>query len=914
MKEALLKLKDNTKTKVDFDVIVYNYKIDNDLDFIEIDVVENNILYEKLTLIKGEIYPLPKPKDILNIKEIYLDYDDNLYLRLFIKGEIKSQNLNSISINDNILFSFSYNKINESLKIICEIKEDLFSSIFRIDSFNDKYYSLFCLKENALYNILNKNFSTFVKDEFVLISNYIKNKNEIEKTNLTIIKKLKEEKLLQFFYAKSIFGEKLTLLKIVDINEKYYIAINNNKELYQIDKSQKLRKLGVKICQILIVQKFKILYNMNNFFKEIILGDDSIIYISQQEIFFSTLTIPINFLTIVHIVFLDYEINNLYDAIIIDGTKYIIDSKEIYCVLNFDKNKFDFYPIEIVLESSKLSNESKIFFFFLYKGLINKINAFVNYNSGKAYCIEYFYMNIDNPLNIDPQKTYIKIKNIEYKLKYFDTFNSENRQRINVLNVPYQKIENFEEKILNDNNINSFQICNIIYKKKTIVFGIFDIKEALSIRGKEDNSYYDEFYEDFGDIPSLMQLENREYSKLKNICLTKYTKSSIDKSIKTITNVYNAKLTYSQYKTRLGLLLCYYINKCSRLYDFSNLISRFDYIQGSFESTNITYLQRLRIFILYLRKKLADESSLGHIIFFSKLSENSPYKLARELNKNEIMNLTEFSRYFPAYLQIDSYIMFNYYKKERSYSFSLEMLFIMKHYLLSNYEDFFFITREESNEFAYQAENENITVINERNIFINNLKSIKDVDNIDESKNVALPITFEFRQEKNGHQKRNNKNSKVLSPFLFYKDGKIERIQEEAKYDNKNILKGENRQIIESYLSMDKSIILQLKIIPIFGELLDYNFFIEKDFSRLLNKMKEIKSKKKITSMDEQNSKCEIFDKIVKSTEKNIEELSKAYAEKLEKEGIIAAGDVHYDKEEFIRIVNNMNNMLKKIK
>jgi hypothetical protein len=193
-------------------------------------------------------------------------------------------------------------------------------------------------------------------------------------------------------------------------------------------------------------------------------------------------------------------------------------------------------------------------------------------------------------------------------LKYFDTFNSENRQRINVLNVPYQKIENFEEKILNDNNINSFQICNIIYKKKTIIFGIFDIKEALSLKGKEDNSYYDEFYEDFGDILSLMQLENREYSKLKNICLTKYTKSSIDKSIKTITNVYNAKLTYSQYKTRLGLLLCYYINKCSRLYDFSNIIHRFYYIQGSFESTNITYLQRLRIFILYFKKKLEDES------------------------------------------------------------------------------------------------------------------------------------------------------------------------------------------------------------------------------------------------------------------------------------------------------------------
>ena len=454
---------------------------------------------------------------------------------------------------------------------------------------------------------------------------------------------------------------------------------------------------------------------MNNNFKEIILRDNSFIYISKQETSFSKL-IPINFLTIVNIVFLDYKNNNIYDTIIIDGKKFIIDSKEIYCLLNLKKNDFDFYPVEIKLQNSKVKDDSKIFYFFLYEGLLNKINAFANYKSGKTYFIEYFYMSVDNPLMKVPQKTYIIVNNYKYELLYFDTFNSENRQRINVLNAPYEKIENFEEKVLNNinNNINSIQICNIIYKNKKIIFGIFNIKEALTKETRSDNSYFDKFYEDFGNIPSLLEKNSIDFENLKNICLSKYKNSSINKSKNTITCVYNKELTYSQYKTRLGLLICYYINKCASKYEISNFIYNFYYIESSIESTNITYLQRLRIFILYLRKKLEEKILLVNIIFFSKLSENSPYMLARELNKKEIINLTELSRYFSAYLQFDSFIMFNYYKKETSFSFSLELFFVMKHYLLSNYEDFIFTTREENNEYAYQTENENITVINEK--------------------------------------------------------------------------------------------------------------------------------------------------------------------------------------------------------
>ena len=135
----------------------------------------------------------------------------------------------------------------------------------------------------------------------------------------------------------------------------------------------------------------------------------------------------------------------------------------------------------------------------------------------------------------------------------------------------------------------------------------------------------------------------------------------------------------------------------------------FFFIEANIESTNITYLQILRIFILYLGKKLEEESSLDHIIFFPKISKSSSFNLAKDLNIKEIINLTEFSLFFPAYLQFGSNIMYNYYKK--SFPFSLELIFVMKHFLLSNYEDFIFTIREASHESSYQSENENITVI-----------------------------------------------------------------------------------------------------------------------------------------------------------------------------------------------------------
>ena len=711
----------------------------DELDYIEIDIEDDEFLFQNLTLIKGEIYPLPKYNDLLKINELFLDYDTNFSLRLFAKAEIKLYQENNIIIENNKAnFSFSYDKILQNLKGIFNFKQDIYSAVFKIDSIKEKEYTLLCLKDLKKYMISKKYIPDFLeKEEYIFISNYFVEKKEnkqdlLKKNNLTIIKKLNEEQLFRLFYKEDIFGKKLALLKVIDENEKFYIVISNNKEIYQIEK-KKLKTLEIKICKLLlIINNFKDIKNSDTNLKEINLDKSSIIHVSNQDIYFSRL-IHINSLTVIHINFLDYQVKNYYDKITIEGKEYNIDNKDSYYIL-FQNKENEFYNIEISLQN--LDNKLIEFNFILYRGLLNEINAFINYYSENAYFLEFYFMSVDIPISEIDTELSFQINDKTYNLIKFDTFSSENRKRFNVLNVPFQKIQNFSEEILLSKKINSIQICKIFKNKKGLLFGIFDIKEISFIeKAKNNNDYYNKYYEDFGDIISIIEDNKLDLKIKKNICVKKYNKSQIEKSEEVLKCNLNYEINLSQYKTRIGLILCYYLSQCDKDSDIKKVILLFNGINSEFSFMNLTYSQKLRIVIFYLGKKINDPYSIGDFIYFPDLGDISPYVLARNFNKDEINNLTEFSRLFCAYLQLDSYILYNYLKSQKSFSFSLELLFIMKFILLSNYEDFIFTTKEQSDVFAYSTTNENITVINEANVFTNNIEVIKDVNIRKESQN-----------------------------------------------------------------------------------------------------------------------------------------------------------------------------------
>ena len=455
------------------------------------------------------------------------------------------------------------------------------------------------------------------------------------------------------------------------------------------------------------------------------------------------------------------------------------------------------------------------------------------------------------------------------------------------------------KKIYYQNGLTQFKY-QIFYKKDFITFGIFNIREVKPKGDLIDNSYYDQYYEEFGDVFDFILDKNTDIESIKHFCKKKYNNSKIDKSEDTIITIFGKKLTLSQYKTRIGLLLCHYVNECQNICQLSDLLDHVYFIQSKVMCFKYDYFQKLRIIIFYLRKKFVVNSSLNEIISIKNLPENSPYFLADKLNKDEIKNLTEFSRFFAAYLQIDSYIMYNYLKKEPSYSFSLELLFVMKFLLLSNYEDFVFTTTEISNSYAYNSENENITVINENNLHIRNIKVQRNIDN-KKSMDLALPISIEFRHEKNGHKKKKHKNSKYFSPFLFYRDGKFVKIKTEKEIGNKIIQKGESGKFVESFLSTDDSELFDLKNLHIFGELLDYKYFVGSDFKELRDKMKEIKQNREKQKKSEPEIDLKSSDKMDKKIELTNEEISEYY----EAEGIIRFGDIHYTKKKFEEMLKN---------
>ena len=907
MKDAISKLKPNKKIKQSFDIIVKKIEKDDYLDLIEIDAECDNILFKNLTISKGEIFPVPNLNDKLSIKRLFIDYDKDITsLRVFLEAEMKEKskvnNINQIKYQGES-YSFSKAKIVESLKTLCNIEESLDTSVFRIDSIKDNFYILFSFKDLKSY-IFEKDVKiSYNKSDLILIANFIiSNNTEIKLSKISITKKLNEE---QLFGLNRFYDNKIKIFKVIDIDEQYYTLINSERMLYVVKRNQEIDKKEIKLCQILLINYIidKIDNNKEDIPKEIELSADSIIYMSKQDVYFSKL-LHINKLSVINIDILDYNNKkNYYEEIIIENKNFLINKNKLFCVIFKANVDDDYIPLEIKLCNSK---EVKVFYFFLYIGLLNKINAFINYTEN-SYFIEYFFMSVDIPLKNLDINLFIRINEEKYELKDNDTFLSKNRKRINVLNVPYQEIENFDRNQLN--NENSIQICKIFYKKKSIIFGIFNINIDIKKSTDNDNINYDDFYEYFADIPDLFIKQDYKDEELKVLCSDRIKRAKItineyNKNCASITS-----LTQSQFKARFGILICYYMNKIeiNEIIDFKSWCY---YIEGHIKSSIITYAQKLRIISFYFRKKFKNPYSLSDIIFFSKLSKNSPYSLAKELNKQEIINMTEFSRFFPAYLQFDSYVSGNYFQKEESFSFSLEPLFIMKYHLLSNYEDFIFTTKEVSDEFAYQSEFENITVINENNLFnynYNNLKTIKKIEDIEEAKNLALPISFELRHEKNYHHKRNNKNPKQLSPFLFYRDGKAHRISVTKTGENgTEYKKGESGRIVESYFDDSGKIIIELKYLPFFGELLDYKYFIGNDFSELMKKIEEIK--KKDQKLDKIIKANLMSDKIENNRIINRDELSKIWSKKLEKEGIIKIGDMHYRKEDFLKYIENSKN------
>ena len=99
-------------------------------------------------------------------------------------------------------------------------------------------------------------------------------------------------------------------------------------------------------------------------------------------------------------------------------------------------------------------------------------------------------------------------------------------------------------------------------------------------------------------------------------------------------------------------------------------------------------------------------------------------------------------------------------------------------------------------------------------------------------------MTIVLRHENNSHRKKNNKNKIFPSPLYYCENGvPVSIINEKFQ-----IYEGEDGIAIESLITRDQTIIISLARDFIYGELLDYRLFIQKDFNELLEKIKQIQN------------------------------------------------------------------------
>mgnify|MGYP006873030020 CR=1 FL=1 len=816
--------------------------------------INKNLCYKGFNIIKGEIFPTPKKNDVIEISQIEYKLDDDLNLGIFIKAShLNSNNINLISDkNITTIINFAHDKLINTLKKLMKIKEDLKSNIFIVEKYdaNNSKYILRCIENNCIYTLKQLDDSKYKINNIVYVLNFCVDEDEIKLTKISLLFKLTQENLFFLLEKRNILKGTYFFGKVVEINQIniYSIILSDFKQLFILPLTEiKISDLG----QLIFISKYIIHQEKNLSLPILRIDKDSFIFLSEQNLYFSN-KIEINNISIIQFHFLDFimkndkkDTDNLYNAIEINDMKIKINKDEMNIIIEKKRIKnYDYYPIIIKLIHIQNKLKNKTFNFNLMHGFINKINAFINNIFDKSYFYEYLYYSFGNALLKSNKK--IKIQDKDILIFNFDKFESTNRLRFNVLNVPFQK--ECKENILN--NYNSLLICEIfkdIYSNKSEIVGVFSIDKINEfIPTLKSNNIFDTYYDDFGFIYNyLIDIKSLNLEEFINKCKKNYeelikTNSSLD-----FMNIgaYEEDITFSQLKTRIGILCSHYLsqlNKNTIVNKLKGLLNIFSTIYDYKEY--LSYNQFLRIYKFLIRTKF-DKMKDFTLYFTAELNEFSPYLVAYEFMIEEIKNITESSRLFMGYLELDSYILNNFINdNKKSYSLSILPLFVVKNHLLQNYEGFFLTDAEPKDEvFARSMIDERITILNVENIFKYSPLNLNQIDEIKSPitlKNHAFSISMEFRHENNGHYKKNKKDKRTSSPIYYFDKEKIKKIE----YAKNGVKQGEDGSLIEALIDENRDAILSLQNDIFYGSLLDVNLFIKSDFKQLKQKIAEIKN------------------------------------------------------------------------
>ena len=783
---------------------------------------------------------------------------------------------------------------------------------FIVNNSNDNEFQKFIL-ENELKN-----------DSLIFIENYLLDKNSISFNYVTLFNIVKLEYLDEYFKKKfkldyenkNIIYYKINsrnaynfvLLKIIDIQDKYILGIDYFLNIYKIFKNTEKIKDIQNVYTILFIKGFST--SIEDSFFLLSLKENSYVYIFDNNF----CDLFLNDLTVLNLNFIDFNDNlktNYFNQIGFDTDYFSFEiSKKCENIILIQKFNFNnnFYPFSIKLINNK---EIHIFQFILYFGLLNNINCLINYYGKETYGYEYFYFNFTYDL---PEFQNIQIEEKKYLIEKSDHFNSKARKRFILLN--YYDIENtkiYKDKIieekkqkekinkqegnkdkneiiinvynlkdfLNDEDDNNLEIIthdSILYcfyyeKEKKRLLGIYDIKEINNnIPIQKDNFKLKKEYKIFYNFLKIMGDINIDDEKKKEY-LKSIKKYNNDSDIKNLVNNYDidfSNINYENYLIIINICLFYYYNQTpSKNYLIREFKSKFKLLKNS----NISYNNKIRI-MRFICREIVDENRKMNLLLMDALENDSSYKIAINYNINMINNLNEKSKLYIPFLQLYSFILYNYFINSYSYTLSLEPLILTKKHLLSSYDNFIFTYKEEEKDdfitLAFQHRNNDVTAINEYDLFP--LNKFYDSDII-KGNNYAVPISLELLPKRNGHSKKSKKTKRNLTPLYFYTKKKIIRADKDYQaLDNLTKQpKGEAGLLVEYFIRYKKkSLIKELRYNCTLGNIINNaNLFTGKNFKELANEVKNNKKENKLTQTQLLSEKCLNMNKIKITTKKN---------------------------------------------
>ena len=557
MKEALkdLILSKDKRITTDIKVKINSVIQELMLDELRVEILDNSSIYENIYLIRGEIYPTLKNNDILKIEEMYLDYSSNFKIKLYINGEIIKRDEKFVEANQIILEQ--NNLIEENLfnylKSLINNDKKYLSSLFHIKNIDDNlgFYHLLNLRDLKEYIISISQLGPLENIEYILIDNFQLNNNTIIFDNLTMTKSLNEE---DFFYLLYRYMNKESdIFKIIDIEKNNLILINKNKKLFKLEYEYK----DIYIGKTIFIGNFN-LKKKDNIFQLILINKDTYIHISKDYLL-NQQKMSLNSFSCIKFIVKDYQKDNEYNIIKIFDSEKEIKEKEIYFIISTVNIKyFDYFKIPIELYHSRKKELNRKFYFILYQGFLNTINLFANYCSPKSYFYEYFYLDIYNKLNNNIQFLTFNDgngKKMTFNEYDYDNFNSENRKRLNLMNIPLQlnnkNVEDISEKF------NSIQMCYLINENKFEIFGIFNIEE-IKLPEIKSNDIFNDYYDEFGNIyDEMINIKKKIDEKTIQKYINKYINCKLSKKDSHLVKNFEDNITLSQYKTRIFNMLLF---------------------------------------------------------------------------------------------------------------------------------------------------------------------------------------------------------------------------------------------------------------------------------------------------------------------------------------------------------------------